>query len=92
MLHVHGQRHQQAADEQSSHLCTHSCWLVCPAVAPLQPCPAHMITPDMIPNSSSSSSLSGQASVDAAAATAVTSVEQCITLPGYGFDGTKAAR
>jgi hypothetical protein len=50
-----------------------------------------MITPDMVPNSSSSSP-DGQVTVDAAAASAVTSVEHCITLLGYGFDGSKAAR
>lgn len=46
-----------------------------------------MVTPDMAPNVTS---LKGQAA--AAALEAITSEQQCLTMPGYGFTGGQAVR
>lgn len=54
-----------------------------------QPCAAHMTTPDMAPNITS---LTGQEAVDALAAIVLSSAQQCVTLPGYGFNGSQGVR
>ena len=48
-----------------------------------------MTTPDMAPNITS---LTGQEAVDALAAIVVSSAQQCVTLPGYGFNGSQGVR
>jgi hypothetical protein len=59
----------------------------CPAI--LQPCPAHMVTPDMHPNTTG---LTGQAAADALHAMTFSSVQECLTRLGYGFDGQSSSR
>jgi hypothetical protein len=50
----------------------------CCVIVALQPCPAHTVTPDQFNP--------GNATVaDLQAAEAVTSADQCSTLPGYGW-------
>lgn len=60
--------------------------LLC-ALAALQPCPAHTVTPDQVVPEDAQPDSELYASVTS---NAVTSMDQCSTLPGYGWDDGRA--
>jgi len=62
------------------------CLMCVPA---LQPCPEHTITPDMLP---AVTTLQGQSAAAAHDAIILTSAQQCLTVPGYGWQAGRATR
>jgi hypothetical protein len=48
-----------------------------------------MVTPDMHPNTTS---LTGQAAADVLQDMTFSSINECLTRPGYGFDGQHISR